>query len=63
MYRVVLLPKAEREFARADRGLAKRLAAGFELLEANPLRHSRIKPLVGPLKGLFRLRIGDCRVV
>lgn len=63
MYKVVLLPKAEKFFARADAPLAKRLAACFLLLESNPLRHPNIKPLVGPLKGLFRFRTGDYRVL
>jgi len=63
MYRVVLLPKAEKTFARADAPLARKLAKGFESLENNPLRHPNIKPLTGPLKGLFRFRAGDYRIV
>jgi mRNA interferase RelE/StbE len=63
MYRVVLLPKAEKTFARADAPLAKKLAGCFESLESDPLRHPNIKPLTGPLKGLFRFRVGDYRVV
>ena len=63
MYKVVLLPKAERAFARADASLAKKLAGCFESLEADPLRHPNIKPLAGPLKGLFRFRAGDYRIL
>jgi mRNA interferase RelE/StbE len=63
MYKVVLLPKAERTFARADASLAKKLAGCFESLEADPLRHPNIKPLVGQLKGLFRFRAGDYRIL
>ena len=63
MYKVVLLPKAEKAFARADARLARKLAAAFELLEVDPLQHRNIKPLTGPLKGLFRLRAGDYRMV
>jgi mRNA interferase RelE/StbE len=63
MYKVVLLPKAERAFARADAALAKKLAGCFESLEADPLRHPNIKPLTGPLKGLFRFRAGDYRIL
>lgn len=35
----------------------------FESLEINPFHHSNIKPLTGPLKGFFRFRAGDYRIV
>jgi len=63
MYKVVLLPKAEKFFAKADVPLAKKLAGCFRLLEINPLQHPNIKPLVGPLKGLHRFRTGDYRIL
>ena len=63
MYRVVLLPKAEKVFERADSPLAKKLARAFKSLEVNPLWHPSVKPLVGPLKGWFRFRVGDYRIV
>jgi len=63
MYKVVLLPKAETTYSHANAVLARKLARSFKLLEANPLRHPNIKPLVGPLKGLFRFRVGDYRIV
>jgi mRNA interferase RelE/StbE len=63
MYKVVLLPKAERFFARAEVPLAKKLAGCFQSLEADPLRHPNIKPLAGLLKGLFRFRAGDYRIL
>jgi len=63
MYKVVLLPKAERFFLQADPVLAKKQAGCFELLEADPFRRPNIKPLTGPLKGLFRLRAGDYRIL
>lgn len=63
MYKVVLLPKAEKTFARAAGSLARKLARAFRLLEVDPLRHRNIKRLTGPLKGLFRFRAGDYRIV
>ena len=63
MYRVHLLPKAEKFYAGAGSSLAKKLASCFELLEVDPLRHPNIKKLVGPLKGLHRFRAGDYRII
>jgi mRNA interferase RelE/StbE len=63
MYEVELLPKAEKTFVHADAVLAQKLARCFRLLEADPLRHPNVKPLVGQLKGLFRFRVGDYRVL
>jgi len=63
MYRVVLLPKAEKTFARADAPLARKLAGCFKSLEIDPLRHPNIKPLAGPLKGFLRFRAGDYRIL
>jgi mRNA interferase RelE/StbE len=63
MFRLVLLPKAERAFARADAQVAKKLAKAFNLLEADPWQHPNIKGLVGPLKGMFRFRAGQYRIL
>jgi mRNA interferase RelE/StbE len=63
MFEVELLPKAEKLFSKAEDSLARKLARCFEQLESDPLRHPNIKPLVGPLRGLFRFRVGDHRVI
>jgi len=63
MHKVVLLPKAEKTYARADVALARKLAKCFKVLEQDPLRHPNIKPLTGLLKGFFRFRAGDYRIV
>jgi mRNA interferase RelE/StbE len=63
MYKLLLLPKAEKSFARADATLARKLASCFELLEADPVHHPNIKKLVGPLKGLHRFRAGNYRII
>jgi mRNA interferase RelE/StbE len=63
MFDVLLLPKAEKFYARADATLARKLAACFSLLEADPTRHPNIKRLVGPLKGFHRFRLGDYRIL
>lgn len=63
MYKVVLLPKAERTFASAGRPLAKKFARALRLLEREPMHHPNVKPLVGPLKGFWRFRSGDHRII
>ncbi len=63
MYKVRLLPPAQRFYAKIERPLAKKLARCFEQLEHEPRRHSNIKPLNGKLAGYYRYRVGDYRVV
>jgi mRNA interferase RelE/StbE len=63
MYTVVLLPKAERFYVRADAPLAAKLARTFKTLELDPHRHPNIKPLTGPLKGFHRFRAGNYRLL
>ena len=63
MFKVVLLPKAEKAFATADARTARKLAKAFKSLEIDPLRHPNIKSLVGPLKGMFRYRAGEYRIL
>ena len=48
MYKVHLLPKAEKFFARADINLARKLASCFKLLESAPTRHPNIKKIGWP---------------
>ena len=43
--------------------MARKLARGFQSLEANPLRHPNAKHLTGPLKGWSRFRMGDYRII
>jgi mRNA interferase RelE/StbE len=63
MYSVVVLPKAEKFYARADAPLAAKLAKAFQTLELNPHRHPNVKPLVGSLRGFFRYRAGNYRLL
>ena len=63
MFKVVLLPKAEKAFAQANARTAQELAKAFKLLEIDPLRHPNIKSLVGPLKGMVRFRAGEYRIL
>lgn len=56
---------AEKHFSKFDSDLKKRIKnklSEMVLLE-NPLEHVGVKPLTGELKGFFRFRIGDYRLI
>ncbi len=63
MYKVVLTKKARVFYANADSILAKKIAKSFEILEQNPYSHPNIKALKGKLKGLYRYRVGNYRII
>lgn len=63
MYRVVLSRSARRAYERADAGLQRRLDRCFRALAENPARGPNIKRLKGRLRGYYRYRVGDYRVV
>lgn len=63
MYEVQLSSTAQRFYEKADIPLARRLNRCFEQLQHDPYNHPNIKRLTGKLKGYFRFRIGDWRVV
>ena len=56
---------AEKHYNRLDnkvRGKIKKKLLDFSGLQ-NPLSHKDVKPLTGDLKGFYRLRVGEYRVV
>lgn len=63
MYQVMLHPKAQAFYLRADKALAKKIVRCLEQLEQNPRFHPNIKALKGSLSGYYRYRIGDYRVM
>jgi mRNA interferase RelE/StbE len=63
MYEVVLHPKAQAFYLRADKALAKKITRCLEQLEQNPRFHPNIKALKGSLSGYYRYRISDYRVI
>lgn len=63
MYKVVLTRKAKAFYANADSILARKLARSFEVLEQIPYQHPNIKSLKGKLKGYYRYRVGDYRII
>lgn len=62
MYCIRILQKATRELERLDKPIARRIAERITWLAAN-LDDIRPEPFKGNLAGLYKLRIGDYRVV
>lgn len=62
MGKVVLKADAARGFEEAPTGMIRRINEALERLEHWP-EVSGAKPLRGSLKGCFRLRCGDWRIV
>lgn len=63
MYKVILLPEAEkfyRKLAFSDRSRFLRVAQALEALKENPFQG---KPLKHRLKGKFSLRVGVYRII
>jgi len=62
VYCIRILQKATRELERLDKPIARRIAERITWLAAN-LDDIRPEPFKGDLAGLYKLRIGDHRVV
>ncbi len=62
-WEIILTRPAEKAYDRSGRTKKMRLESCFADLEKDPLYGHSIKPLVGKLKGLYRYRIGDLRVI
>ncbi len=62
MYRIRILEAATRDLARLDRSIGRRITKRIRWLAAN-LDNIRPEGLTGDLSGLFKLRVGDYRVV
>ncbi len=63
MYKVVLAEPARRFYEDAQASLQRKLDRCFAILAQTPRRHPNIKSLTGKLKGRYRYRIGDYRVI
>jgi mRNA interferase RelE/StbE len=56
---------AEKYYRKLDRRLRERIKNSlFDLSQReNPLEHPQVKALTGDLKGFYRLRVGDYRII
>lgn len=64
-WKIEVKPAAEKQFQKLDKKTRKRIRAALKDLEVdeNPLFHKDVKALTGQLKGDFRLRVGDWRIL
>jgi len=62
MYRIRILNVAARELARLDKPIGRRTVERIRWLAAN-LDDVKLEALAGDLSGLYKLRVGDHRVV
>jgi mRNA interferase RelE/StbE len=63
MYKIELSRQAAKFYQKTDTVTARRLNLAFAKLSENPCSHYNIKRLTGELKGSFRLRAGDIRII
>ncbi len=63
MYQVALSAQARRVFEDANKVPQRKLDRCFDVLSRTPRSHPNIKALKGKLKGLYRYRAGDYRVI
>ena len=62
MYRVIIKPRAEREFAQLPNELKKKFYREFRKLSDNPFAHPQVKSFKGTKFG-YRLRLGRWRIL
>lgn len=62
MYRIRILEGAARELARLDKPIGHRIAQRINWLATN-LDDIKPEPFTGDLAGLYKLRVGDYRII
>lgn len=62
MYRIRILDAASRELSRLDRSIGRRIVERMNWL-ASHLDELKLEALTGELEGLYKLRVGDYRVI
>jgi mRNA interferase RelE/StbE len=64
-WKIEIKPTAEKQYLRLDKKTRRRIKVALDELERdeNPLFHKNVRPLTGQLKGDYRLRIGDWRLL
>ena len=64
-WRIEVKPSAEKQYLKLDSTTRKRIKEALYELEGaeRPLLHARVRPLTGKLKGDYRVRVGNWRIL
>lgn len=64
-WEIKLSSKAEKYYKKLDTVTRKRAKKALEEISPldSPLDHEDVKPLTGDLRGFYRLRVGDYRII
>jgi len=64
-WKIEIKPTAEKSYLKVDKKTRSRIKKSLLELEKseNPLMHPKVRPLIGKLRGDYRLRVGDWRVI
>ena len=65
MYKITFLPDAEDSFKKLDKPIQKRIAQKIDWLaeNADKVIHHPLTSLPEDLRGLYRMRLGDYRII
>lgn len=64
-WKIEIKSTAEKYYSKLNKTTRKRVKAALQQLaeSKNPLLNPSVKPLTGPLRGDYRLRVGDWRIL
>jgi mRNA interferase RelE/StbE len=64
-WKIEIKPTAEKSYLKLDKKTRTRIKKSLLKLEKseNPSMHHNVRPLIGKLRGDYRLRVGDWRVL
>jgi mRNA interferase RelE/StbE len=64
-WKVEIKPSAEKSYRKMSKDIQKRIKEALKKLESstNPFLQGNVRPLTGELKGDYRLRVGDWRIL
>jgi len=64
-WRIKFSTVAEKKYKKLDKNTKTRIKKALEELGVleNPIFHRQVKSLTGKLKGFYRLRVGDYRII